>query len=113
MAVGSNGRDGFGEIEDYRIRDWTLLGKVKDRYTIDAGPALNIDSGILAFTAKGYEAHPASTLQFYDPDFLTALFSIDYSLPETIRHLSFSPNGKLLALQAKNGTTLFYGIPLK
>jgi hypothetical protein len=113
LAVGGSGPDGSVEVVDYRIRDWAILGKVEDRYTVDAGPELNIDSGILAFTAKGSEAHPASTIQFYDPDFLTFLFSIDYSLPAPIRHLSFSPNGKILALQAKNGTTLFYGVPVR
>ncbi len=117
LAVGSSGSEGSEEIDAFRIRDWTLLGRIKGhtsesagRSIIEAGPALNIDSGILAYIAKENGNPPNSTIQFNDPDFLTPLFSIDFSLPETIRHLSFSPNGKLLALQGEHGTTLFYGV---
>jgi hypothetical protein len=112
-----NGVDASKAIEIFRMRDWKRLGDYTERdspdalsNTINAGPALNLDGGIIAFSPGDFIGTSGLKIKFLDTMSQEKIFTLDCDLPMPIQGIDFSPDGKLLMVQAENGTTVFYGI---
>ncbi len=120
MAITSSYVDGPTSIKLYRVKDWSLIGEIRDRdhvdyvpNTITTLPAFDMNGEIIAYTVDDIIKGPQPTIKFADINTHQILYNLDYVLPKPVRHLTFSPDGKLLMAQAENGTTLFYGVPVE
>lgn len=73
-------------------------------------PTLNRDGGIVAFVAKGYTDKLPVVIQLWDVANQTHLLDLEGKFPTPIWTVRFSPDGRLLAAQSENGTTIFWGV---
>ncbi len=121
MIVGSmDMHDGPQMLKIYTVDGWKLTGIIEDRDPLSFSqnpivtyPTLNHDGGIVAFVtddrASEYE-YPA-IVQLWDTTNQQHLLDLDGKFPKAVWRVRFSPDGRLLAAQSNNGTTIFWGVP--
>ncbi|HML40118.1 MAG TPA: hypothetical protein PKD23_05525 [Bellilinea sp.] len=121
MIVGSmDMHDGPLMLKIYIVDGWKLTGIIEDRdpfgilqNPIITYPTLNHDGGIVAFVRDDWPSkyrYPA-IVQLWDTTNQQHLLDLDGKFPMRVWRVRFSPDGRLLAAQSKNGTTIFWGVP--
>lgn len=111
---------GLGELDE-----WKHIGTIEDRKvevikggvvattlkSIITYPTLNRDGGIIAFATRDSEGTASTIVQLWDVANQIQIMDLQWNFPTPIWFVRFSPDGRLLAAQSVNGTTLFWGIP--
>lgn len=109
-------------LEIYEVDGWKHIGTIEDRYDntgafwqkpIITYPALNRDGGMVAFVTRGFKGEFPVVIQLWDVANQKRLLNLEGKFPTPIWTVRFSPDGRLLAAQSENGTTIFWGVPVK
>lgn len=107
-------------LEIYEVDGWKHIGMIEDRYDNNGGflqkpiitsPVLNHDGGIVAFVTRGLQGEMPVVIQLWDVANQKHLLNIEGKFPTPIWIVRFSPDGRLLAAQSENGTTIFWAVP--